>query len=115
MTPEAAAAKIARDRAWHLANRDRRLAGQRLRAYGITASAYAALIARQGGLCAICHVVFDDAGDRSHRICVDHDHETGENRGLLCHNSNVGLGHLGDGDIPRISSAIAYLLGGYAR
>jgi hypothetical protein len=47
------------------------------------------MIEAQGGLCAIC------AGplDRPH---VDHDHETGKVRGILCFNCNAGLGKFKD-------------------
>ena len=30
------------------------------------------------------------------RLCIDHDHDTGKPRGLLCHNCNTALGLLGD-------------------
>jgi hypothetical protein len=44
-----------------------------------TADDYAAMYAQQGGRCVICR-------RKSHtkRLAVDHDHETGEVRGLLC-------------------------------
>lgn len=70
------------------------------RRYGIGAVEVAALIERQGGLCAIC-----GREDPEH---VDHDHATGRIRGVLCFNCNGGLGQFGD-DIHRLSQAIEYL------
>lgn len=43
----------------------------------------------QEGKCALCDVRFD----RIKRPVVDHDHETGLVRGLLCTNCNLRLGH----------------------
>lgn len=54
--------------------------------YGMTEAQLSALRADQHGLCAICGREL--AG---HRECVDHNHESGEVRGLLCHRCNVGL------------------------
>lgn len=45
-------------------------------------------------------------------LFIDHDHESGAVRGLLCHACNVGLGHLGvdgRGDVERLESALAYI------
>jgi hypothetical protein len=39
---------------------------------------------------------------------VDHCHETGKIRGLLCHNCNVAIGHLGD-NLSTMQNAISYL------
>jgi len=75
--------------------------------YGLSVEAYDALYEEQKGACAICSQPF-----KSTRDCnVDHDHVTGEVRGLLCHDCNTGIGSLGD-DIQRLELAIAYLKGG---
>lgn len=58
------------------------------RRYGISAERVEELIAEQGGLCAICLT-----GKPEH---VDHDHRTGEVRGILCFNCNGGLGQMRD-------------------
>jgi len=42
----------------------------------------------QNGKCAICGELFENSSD----ACVDHDHETGKVRGLLCMKCNLGLG-----------------------
>lgn len=54
--------------------------------YGITGADYEALLERQGGKCAICR-----ARPKSKRLAVDHDHKTGEVRGLLCGRCNHDL------------------------
>ncbi|WP_083419642.1 endonuclease domain-containing protein [Pseudofrankia sp. BMG5.37] len=58
-----------------------------LRTYGLTVSAYAALMASQDGKCPVCDVVLSSLpGNRVH---VDHDHRDGRVRGLLCSTCNV--------------------------
>jgi hypothetical protein len=58
------------------------------RRYGLTISEYNAKFEAQGGVCSICH---GDNGEK--RLCVDHNHETGAVRGLLCHRCNLMLGY----------------------
>lgn len=77
------------------------------RDYGITPEDYDRLLSEQGGRCAIC----DGDTHRSKRgnfFHVDHDHITGEVRGLLCVWCNTALGKFQDS--PEIlRSAINYL------
>lgn len=62
--------------------------------YGISAHDYDMLLAAQGGVCAVCQ---KDGRDRlGRRLHVDHDHETGVVRGLLCTRCNNAIGHAGD-------------------
>lgn len=68
--------------------------------YGLTHDEVAAMVEAQGGTCAICQVK-----DAEH---VDHDHETGEVRGILCFTCNVGLGNFND-DPERLLLAHRYL------
>jgi hypothetical protein len=75
--------------------------------YGLTKEAYDDLVESQGNKCAICESPPDG---RWGRLMVDHDHETGEVRGLLCCNCNWALGHLKD-DPDLISKAYWYLVG----
>lgn len=70
-----------------------------LRTYGITPDDYAEMLARQGGVCAICRQPETRASRRSRRpgrLSVDHDHQTGRVRGLLCHKCNMLIGNFGD-------------------
>lgn len=62
--------------------------------YGITAEQYWQIYEFQGGCCYICQRA---KGTGRKRLSVDHCHETGLVRGLLCHPCNRDvLGHLRD-------------------
>ncbi len=74
------------------------------RRYGISAAEVDDLIARQAGLCPIC---IRPLGARPH---VDHDHVTGEVRGVLCFTCNGGLGNYSD-EADRLRRAADYLDG----
>ena len=60
----------------------------------------------QNGRCAICGV---PEYELPSRLYIDHDHETGKVRGLLCPSCNTGLGHLKD-DPEVLLRACIYLL-----
>jgi hypothetical protein len=68
--------------------------------YGIGADEFDELVRQQGGACAICR--------RENPEHVDHDHETGAVRGILCFNCNGGLGQFRD-SIDALVAAAAYL------
>lgn len=72
--------------------------------YGIDGDQYEALLALQGGGCAVC-----GGKPKSKRLAVDHDHKTGAVRGLLCkrHNKDA-LGALHD-SIALVTSLWHYL------
>jgi len=77
----------------------------RLRAkYGMSLEEYDALFAEQLERCAICR-----EKQQYKRLAVDHDHLTGEIRGLLCENCNAGLGRFMD-DRLLLARAAEYLL-----
>lgn len=76
---------------------------RRLLACGVTREQWDDAMLRQDGKCAICHVAHEDR-----RLRVDHCHETGAFRGLLCNACNTGLGKLGD-DEAGLLRALAYL------
>lgn len=75
------------------------------RRYGLSREGYEALLEAQEGRCGICR---DPQSAHPRRFSVDHDHETGVVRGLLCHRCNRGLGYLGDG-AEGLEAALAYL------
>ena len=68
------------------------------RYYGITGEQYGAMLAAQGGVCAICanpEVRLDRHG-MPVALHVDHDHKTGAVRALLCYKCNSALGSMND-------------------
>jgi hypothetical protein len=97
---------LARVKAYGQANRDkvnaRRRRVQLIHRHGISREDYETLLARQGGVCAICRK------PSKKTLCVDHCHVTGIIRGLLCRKCNLGLGCLCD-DQRALVAALAYL------
>lgn len=77
-----------------------------LNKYGVSLSDYDRLLQAQGGSCAICRG--DDPGHKSGVFQVDHCHETGNVRGLLCFHCNKALGYFGD-TIDGVQRAVRYL------
>ena len=74
-----------------------------MRRRGLTPDDYLALLAKQGGVCAICGV-----RPNKKRLALDHCHKTDKLRGLLCDTCNRGLGMFHD-DPLRLYAAIEYL------
>lgn len=108
-TPEAKAKHAAETRAYYRANRDRVIARERARyeadpkrnknyqlrhKYGITIQDFNAMLEAQGNRCLCCNTQFGLL--RAHRPYVDHCHQTGKVRGLLCTECNGVLGHSHD-------------------
>ena len=109
MTPEQKASAKKRTEEWKLRNREKVLKHKRdhykknkdkyytierdrqyrLR-YGITLADFDRMLAEQGGVCKICKA--DKAGNTGQCFAVDHCHETGRVRGLLCIKCNARLG-----------------------
>ena len=73
--------------------------------HGITLAEYNKMLETQGGVCAIC----GRPQEKEEHLAVDHDHETGEVRGLLCDPCNVGLGCFQDNPA-RLHSAADYIV-----
>lgn len=64
--------------------------------YKITLADYAQMFADCGGVCEICKRPTAGRGKKNNNLSVDHNHETGKIRGLLCSNCNTGLGLFAD-------------------
>lgn len=90
----------------------RRLETHLMSKYGITVDTYELMAELQGHSCAICGEDGRDAWFG--RLVVDHNHETGAVRGLLCAKCNRGIGQFLD-SVTILRSAIAYLEGEHIR
>ena len=67
--------------------------------YGITQDQYNKMFIEQNGLCKICkkpETFINYTSKKIQLLSVDHDHQTGKVRGLLCNSCNNGLGHFKD-------------------
>lgn len=71
----------------------------------ITAEQYLKMYADQGGCCYLCG---KSELELTYKLSLDHCHETGQIRGLLCMNCNVGLGNFQD-NTEILRKAIEYL------
>ena len=78
--------------------------------YGLTATAYYAMLKAQQHKCAICQK--DEVDSNYRTLYVDHDHSSGKVRGLLCDKCNTGLGHFQDNEAI-LTAAIEYLRNHY--
>lgn len=79
----------------HNCKKCRKKAGRRsllYHKYGISQSFYEQLMREQQYQCAICRVTLDQ-GRHTH---IDHNHDTGKVRGILCGRCNTGLGSFKD-------------------
>jgi len=92
-----------RNRAYREANPSAMRDWHLQRAFGMTQADYDAILRAQGGGCAICG---KPPGTRS--LHIDHDHESGEIRGLLCVSCNNALGQFKD-DVELLARACSYL------
>jgi len=112
--------ELARSRAYHAANKDVRNARARearaadpdrernrklIQRFGITLDEYNIMHDSQDGLCKIC----GNPEELDRRLAVDHNHETGKVRGLLCFKCNVILGHIESTGIAMIAKVLDYL------
>lgn len=64
------------------------------RKYGMTQADWDRQLSEQGGICAICRI--PGRLGKHGKLAVDHCHETGKVRGLLCTSCNVSIGILGE-------------------
>jgi hypothetical protein len=79
---------------------------KQLKKYGITPEDYDNMYNKQNGCCKICKI---HQSDLKIRLCVDHCHETGKVRGLLCKHCNTVLGMAKD-NIDILEEAKQYLI-----
>ncbi len=82
------------------------------RFYGMTLEQYEAMAEAQGGRCALCDTVPKRLRKTKHGepwtgLVVDHDHNTGRVRGLLCHGCNVAMGRVDRSGLERIAEYLA--------
>lgn len=75
--------------------------------YGISLEDYKVLLINQNNSCAICGSE-DPKGFKAQSFHVDHNHETGQVRGLLCQPCNMAIGLLKENTVT-LSKAIIYL------
>lgn len=116
--PDKAAEARERSRAWYEANKERAREyaktqytpennlARALKRYGMTPYEYSLLLEAQEGKCAICGVAHGNKNGE--RLVIDHCHDTGAVRGLLCHSCNRGLGMLRDSAV-LLQAALNYL------
>lgn len=83
----------------------------RWRKKGVDAARYQEMLHDQGGVCAVCSQperAPDKASGKIRDLAIDHDHDTGAVRALLCSNCNRALGLFGDNPA-LLDAAKAYL------
>ena len=77
----------------------------KLRQFDLTLAEYEAIAAAQGNRCALCR-----KPEKNRRLAVDHCHQTGQIRGLLCTGCNHALARMGD-STEGVQRVLAYLTG----
>ena len=78
------------------------------RLYGISVEEFEARIEAQGGRCPIGNHPFSRCGNGKFSPCLDHDHRTRKDRGILCREHNKGLGSFHDA-VEELQEAIDYV------
>jgi hypothetical protein len=78
------------------------------RMYGITQQDYDKMLLEQNNQCAICGTTEPKGRHTSNYFVVDHCHNSGKVRKLLCHHCNTSLGLVGD-NISTLEEMIKYL------
>lgn len=98
-----------RGQVWRENNRERNAATFRKwymkKQYGITVEEYDEMLARAENKCEICGV---HQKDLKKKLVIDHCHDTGKLRGMLCHACNLAIGKLGD-SYEKVKRATDYL------
>lgn len=100
--PEKTKERLAKILEWRNMNKDK-VRRNNLKRYRLTPEARDFMFASQGYACAVCGA--PESGSRHH---IDHDHDTGVIRSILCHGCNVALGMAKD-DPDRLRALAAYI------
>jgi hypothetical protein len=80
--------------------------------FGTTVEWYKAKFAEQDGKCALCHMEETHPirkGGKPRTLAIDHDHESGKPRGLLCFRCNTAMERFESHGAGWLDSAVAYL------
>lgn len=93
-------------RANHNGAKEKALAWHRNNTYGIDDDTYQMMVFMQGGVCAICGQ--SQRAKNTNELCIDHNHVTGQVRGLLCQTCNMLTGFI-EKDRERVKKAVKYL------
>lgn len=97
------------NRRWRIDNREHYLASKRAYRtrvrYGLVDRA--AYIEQQGATCGVCGT--DEQGGRHNDWVIDHDHKSGQVRGILCSADNLAIGILNE-DVERFHAAACHML-----
>jgi hypothetical protein len=100
--------KAAYMRKWSALNPDKIRNNNYKKLYGVTLDEYNKLLESQDGVCKICNRTELESSCVDRNLHVDHCHDTGKVRGLLCTKCNTALGLLSD-DPELLKKAIDYL------
>ena len=80
----------------------------KLKQYGISLEDFERMLAEQEGRCAVCKVELQVGGSCKTCVVVDHCHDTGKVRGLLCSRCNVSI-EMAGGTATRLRALADYV------
>lgn len=106
--------KIAMAKKYREQNREKILHGKRKQTYGISAEQYNKMLKEHNYVCAVCKkpemskINKGQNPDAKNSLSVDHNHKTGQIRGLLCGKCNRALGYLQE-NVETMLSLISYI------
>lgn len=102
---------LLKDKEKYIKNKDKNKDRLLRKCFGISLDDYLLMFNNQNGLCKICNkpeTAKQVNSEAVRMLAVDHDHDTGKIRSLLCSRCNLALGQFND-DIVILESAIEYL------